>query len=181
MVEKTLARIERLDEAEIRRRARVDSANLEARERRERRLERAANDQKHVEAQAEWDETLQPWGKSAPMARADEDLIDYRKRLCRIGKKLIAPDSKLNDVHFSGLAPEWLDHTEPLLQAEVRSSINRADTVPAGTERMIVRKDELGRTVSREFVGADCFVKRMGRPGRRVTAFLDTRPLRTSY
>jgi hypothetical protein len=44
-------------------------------------------------------------------------------------------------------------------------------TVPRGEMREIVKTDANGLKV-RHFIGQDCFVKQMGRPGRRVKSFL---------
>jgi hypothetical protein len=65
------------------------------------------------------------------------------------------------------LAPSWENLLKPAIQKE---AFNPA-TVPPGEFREIKRKNPANGAVLHDFIGQDCFVKLMGRPGRHVVSF----------
>jgi hypothetical protein len=135
------------------------------------------SEQDHFDAsrkfQAYYDETLRKIGARAPQPVLGTTVNDYRRETLRNLKRTFLPQNHdLYQVQFRQLPADILQVFEPqLLQACVVECNNPAH-VPAGELRKIEEHDEYGKVRMVKWIGQDCFVKQMGRPGRRVKSFL---------
>jgi hypothetical protein len=65
-------------------------------------------------------------------------------------------------------------HVEKMMLADCNVEAHNPMHVPPGQFKMIERRNPYGQVSERVFIGQDCFVKQMGRPGRRVISFNTT-------
>src|SRR6516164_1690019 len=120
-----------------------------------------------------YDNALRKVGMRAPQPVLGTTVNDYRRETLRNLKRTFLPQNHdLYQVQFRQLPADILQVFEPqLLQACVVECNNPAH-VPAGELRKIEEHDEYGKVRMVKWIGQDCFVKQMGRPGRRVKSFL---------
>src|SRR5262249_53435179 len=108
----------------------------------------------------------------APEPVLGQTVNDYRRESLRTMKRTFLPPAHdLYKVNYRGLQSGVLKAFEPQLLAAVVVEANNPVHVPRGELRKIEEFDELGKTRMFRFVGQECFVKQMGRPGRRVISF----------
>jgi hypothetical protein len=112
----------------------------------------------------------------APQPRADEELDDYHRRLFRLARKYVSPNSDIANVRVDGLDDAVvLNNMSDMLLKELHRSKRDPRTVDdASGFRVIEKTDDIGRVCSREFIGNTSFVldPRLGhRQGRRVVNF----------
>jgi hypothetical protein len=133
-------------------------------------------EQQHFDAarqyQAYYDEYLREVGGRAPSPTLGQSVNDYRRETCRTFKRtFLPPVHDLYQVNYRGLRSDALQVFEPqLLQACVQEA-NNPNTVTPGEFRKIEVRNQYGQLQMTKFIGPECFVKQMGRPGRRVVAF----------
>jgi hypothetical protein len=130
-----------------------------------------------------YDETLtRHIGARPPDPFPGQSLIDYRIDACAAFKKTYLPQNHdLYKVNFKKTRATLRDDTtalnafleviEPQLLAACKVEANNPLHVPPGELKQINRLDQTGHVKMTEFIGQDCFVKQMMRPGRRVVGF----------
>ena len=79
----------------------------------------------------------------------------------------------LYQVQYRQLKSDALGVLEPQLLSAVVKEANNPAHVPAGELRKIEEIDPYGQVKTINWIGRDCFVKFMGRPGRHVVKFRD--------
>jgi hypothetical protein len=120
-----------------------------------------------------YDNVTRQVGLRAPQPVLGQTVNDYRRETCRMLKKAFLPrDHDLYKVNWRGLRNDALQALEPQLLTAVPVEANNPMTVPPGEFRKVEELDESGSLRIRKFIGPESFVKQMGRPGRRVVAFM---------
>jgi hypothetical protein len=137
-----------------------------------------ASEQDHFDAarkfQAFYDETLRKVGARAPQPVLGETVNNYRRETLRNLKRTFLPQNHpLYEVQYRQLKSDALGVLEPQLLSAVVKEANNPAHVPAGELRKIEEIDPYGQVKTINWIGQDCFVKQMGRPGRRVVKFRD--------
>jgi hypothetical protein len=122
--------------------------------------------------QAHYDNVLRKVGMSAPAPLLGQHPNDYRREALRTMKRAFLQNHELYRVNMRGLDdPVTLNNIEKLVfEAVPREAYNPAN-VPRGQLREIKEIDEFGALKVIHHIGQECFVKQMGRPGRRVASF----------
>jgi hypothetical protein len=139
----------------------------------------APSEQQHFDAarqyQAYYDECLREVGGRAPPPTLGQTVGDYRREVCRRFKRtFLPPIHNLYQVNYRGLRSDALQVFEPqLLQACVQEA-NNPNIVSPGEFRKIEVRNQYGQLQMTKFIGPERFVKQMGRPGRRVVAFMQS-------
>src|SRR5215831_13639044 len=120
-----------------------------------------------------YDQALRKVGMRAPEPTLGQTVNNYRRETLRALKRTFLPEvHDLYKVNYRGLKADALQALEPqLLNAVVVEAYN-PQHVPVGELRKIEELDEYGKLKTIRWIGQESFVKRMGRPGRRVTSFL---------
>ena len=136
-----------------------------------------ATEQEHFDAsrkfQAYYDEVLRKIGVRAPQPVLGTTVNDYRRETLRNLKRTFLPQNHdLYQVQFRQLPADVLGVFEPQLLNACIVEANNPAHVPPGELRKIEEYDQYGQVKTIRFVGPECFVKQMGRPGRRVKSFL---------
>src|SRR5262249_46875527 len=130
----------------------------------------------HYEAsrqfQAYFDNALRKVGMRAPSPVLGQTVNDYRRETPRMLKRTFLPQNhQFYKINMRGLPDDILPGLEPqILQAAVDEAYNPAHLEP-GQLKPIEEYDEYGKVKTVRFIGQDCFVKQMARPGRRVVGF----------
>jgi hypothetical protein len=122
--------------------------------------------------QSRYDEVLRRVGSRAPDPVLGQDELTYRQEVCRMMKQTFLPrNHELFAVQMRQLRADALNAIEPQLFAAVEvEAFNPAHVLPGELmSREVI--DPYGKTTMIKFVGPECFVKSMGRPGRRVVSF----------
>ena len=119
--------------------------------------------------QERYDSALSPWDRRAPSPTLGQTVEDYRKETLVKMKKLLPDNHKLR-ISIRRLDADTLNILDPQICRAVRDEAYNPDTVPRGEFRRVVEKDGNGAKMIR-WVGPQCFVREMGRPGRRVVSF----------
>lgn len=135
------------------------------------RMMKPKSDDEHVafaDAQARADTVYQGFGKHAPRPMEGELLMDYRKRLAT-NLKMHSPMWK--NAKLTKLDDETFGNIESQIYSDATSAAANPTDLEAGELRMVTKVDPTTGVRSNVFYGKDHFVKGMGRPGRRVTAF----------
>jgi hypothetical protein len=132
--------------------------------------------QEHFDAsrrfQEYFDSTLRQVGLRAPQPVLGQSVNDYRREVLRMAKRKFLPQNHpLYEVQYRGLKADALDALEPQLMQAVVKEANNPAHVPPGEFRKIEELDESGALRMIRFIGPECFVKQMMRPGRRVVSF----------
>jgi hypothetical protein len=103
-----------------------------------------------------------------------QSVNEYRCEVLRLLKRTFLPQNhELYRINYRGLRNDnaALAALEPQLLREVVVQANNPMNVPKGEIREIKEFDRTGTLMSSRFIGQECFVKSMGRPGRRVLGF----------
>src|SRR6516164_830425 len=135
-----------------------------------------ASPKEHFDAARRWQEHYQKEvediGLRVPSPVLGQTTNNYRREIMRLLKKTFIPQTHdLYKVQMRQLPDDVLAGFEQMLLPACRTEAFNPATVPRGEIREIVKTDANGLKV-RHFIGQDCFVKQMGRPGRRVKSFL---------
>jgi hypothetical protein len=117
------------------------------------------------------DAALEPWGLRARGPTLGEDPDQYRRDLLIQAKRLLPGSNELRHIQIRQLPRDALSNFEAQIYPAARATAYSADSVPDGQMRAIEEKDSNGLKMTR-WIGQECFVKAMGRPGRRVLGFL---------
>jgi hypothetical protein len=134
------------------------------------------SEQDHFQAarryQEYYDDVLRTVGGRAPPPTLGQTVTDYRRETCRQFKRTFLPrNHEFYRIQYRGLRNDSLQAIEPqLLQACVEEA-NNPNTVTPGEFRRIEVRNPYGQLQMTKFIGPECFVKQMGRPGRRVVSF----------
>jgi hypothetical protein len=135
-----------------------------------------ASEQEHFDAarkfQAFYDDALRKVGMRAPQPVLGQKVNDYRRETLRTIKRTFLPQThQFYKMQMRRLPDDVLPGFEPqILQAAVDAANSPVGMAP-GELRKIEEMDEYGKVKTIRFVGPDCFVKQMMRPGRRVASF----------
>jgi hypothetical protein len=134
-------------------------------------LMKPKSDDEHAafaDAQARADAVFNGFGQRAPRPLEGEALLDYRKRLAT---KLKSYSPVWKSVKFSRLDDEAFGIAETQVYADAISAASNPTDLEAGELRQVTKTDPSTGVRTIVFYGKDCFVKQMGRPGRRVQSF----------
>jgi hypothetical protein len=156
------------DSVGILRRQIADQATVIARLERMMKPKTDAEHAAFADAQARADAVYQGFGKHAPRPLEGEDLLDYRKRLAT---NLKMHSARWKDGKLSRLDDENFAQVESQIYDDAASAAANPVDLDAGELRMVTKIDPTTGVRSNIFYGKESFVKQMGRPGRRVSAF----------
>ena len=121
-----------------------------------------------------YDSALRKVGMRAPEPVLGETVSHYRRETLRnLKRTFLPPAHDLYQVQYRQLKSDALGVLEPQLLSAVVKEANNPAHVPAGELRKIEEIDPYGQVKTINWIGQDCFVKQMGRPGRRVVKFRD--------
>jgi hypothetical protein len=123
--------------------------------------------------QARADSALEPWGVRAPPPVMSDDPRypeQYRRKLAYLAKKRLPEDHELRTFQVKHIPLDVLETVEPQIFRACRDSAHRPDSVPPGQMRRVEQTDQNGLKIV-SWIGAESFVKELGRPGRRVVSF----------
>jgi hypothetical protein len=108
------------------------------------------------------------------MPQAGQKGGDYRRTALQTFADSLLPQShqfaKMPWTDKERMPYDVLENFEPQLLKHCVTEYQNPANVPKGELREIKKTDTNGAKFV-EFIGQDCFVKFMGRPGRRVTSF----------
>jgi hypothetical protein len=122
--------------------------------------------------QEEFDNTLQDIGSRAMKPVLGQSAANYvRESMRTIKKTFLPPGHPLYAVNMRGLDASAIHPIWSQLKQAAREEAYNPVTVPEGEFREIIRTDQRNGMKIHDFVGRDCFVKFMNRPGRRVVSF----------
>jgi hypothetical protein len=135
-----------------------------------------ATEQEHYDAarkyQAYYDDFFRQVGERAPQPTLGQSLNDYRRETLRTAKKRYLPQThQLYSVQCRALPADALNVLEPQILTSCVAEAQNPAHVPPGEIRKLERLDDTGRVRFIDWIGEDCFVKQMMRPGRRVVSF----------
>jgi hypothetical protein len=124
------------------------------------------------EYQAHYNKTLADIGWQAPLPKAGQTGGGYRRQsLQHFADSLLPQNHQYAKMDWKTLPYEAVKNFETeMLQACVDEYRNPAN-VRKGELRMITGTDPQTGMKFNKFYGQDCFVKFLGRPGRRVVSF----------
>lgn len=122
--------------------------------------------------QQRYDEALREIGVRAPEPILGQNPSDYRRETLRKIKLNHLQNHELYKINVRGLPSEVLDNFEPMIINAAITEAQNPMNVPPSELRQIDKFDTYGNLRERRFIGHDCFVKAMSRPGRRVASFL---------
>jgi hypothetical protein len=169
----------------------------EERERREQREAKArADDAAHLlsrehlmeldahkrEIQSRCDAALEPWGQRAPPPVAGEGVRAYQRRLLALAQKRLPDGHRMRQFDFTdpeSVPKDVLANFEGEVYRDAAGAARRNDSTPSGTLREVIKIDPRNGHKVHEFYG-ECFVREMGRPGRRVLGFWSPQGYRTT-
>jgi hypothetical protein len=121
--------------------------------------------------QQRYDDALRNVGFRAPQPILGQHPDQYRRETLRTLKRTFLNNHPLHKINMRGLPDDVLPQFEKqVLDAAISEATNPAN-VPLGELRKVERFDQLGRVAEINFIGQECFVKQMSRPGRRVVSF----------
>jgi hypothetical protein len=117
---------------------------------------------------------LEPIGFQSPTPKAGQRGGEYRRQALQTFADSLLPQShtfaQMPWTDKERMPYDVLKNFEPQLLQHCVTEYQNPANVPYGTLREITKTTTNGaKTIT--FVGQDCFVKFMGRPGRRVTSF----------
>jgi hypothetical protein len=122
-----------------------------------------------VTTQEVWEETFAKLGRSCPAQRADENDVDFQRRLSRIGRRYIPAGEQIARVKFDHTMPDVaVPKFAEMMRTAVERNMYRTDNMAPGEMKPIMVLDEQSGSRQRHWVGPDCFVKEMSQPCRRV-------------
>jgi hypothetical protein len=104
--------------------------------------------------QERWDSTFAKLDRSCPAQRADEDPVDYLRRLSRIGRKYIPEGEQIARVKFDHTLPDAVvPKYSELMRQCVEKNLYRTDNMEPGEVRAVMRIDENTGQKIREYYG----------------------------
>jgi hypothetical protein len=129
----------------------------------------------NVQAQEWWDPVYQKLGTRARAPVEGEDHWRYRADMAVQAKNNLPITNPLTgNLQLRRLARQSdksaFRNYEKQIHAEVAAWAGSNDSAPTGRLREVTEVDNNGLKITK-FLGAECFVKEMGRPGRRVVSF----------
>jgi hypothetical protein len=122
--------------------------------------------------QAEWEETFQKLGRSAPAQRADEGDLQYLRRVSRVGRRYIPAGEEIAQVAFDHTMPDSAVRTfSEQMRQRVEANLRRTDNLDPNdpTYRVVHVTDENTGMKIREFYRARPFTDDFSTPCRKVT------------
>jgi hypothetical protein len=122
--------------------------------------------------QAQWEETFQKLGRSAPAQRADESDLAYLRRVSRVGRKYIPANEEICSVRFDSTMPDAVvPKFSEMIRARVEANLRRTDNLDPNDPnyRVVHVTDESTGMKIREFYRARPFTDDFKLPLRRVT------------
>jgi hypothetical protein len=130
----------------------------------------------NVEAQAWWDPLYQKLGTRARAPVEGEDHWQYRADMAVKAKSNLPKTHELaRNLQLRKLARDENKTAFRAFERQIHDAFDAyvvsADSAPTGEIREIKEYDQTGTLRSSKFIGQNCFVKAMGRPGRRVLSF----------
>ena len=133
-------------------------------------------EQEHFDAarkfQAHYDDVLRQVGMRAPQPILGQTVNRYRRETMRTMKRTYLPQNHpLYAVNMRGLPADSITPIETQLLPAVVVEANNPATVPKGEFRRVDEIDAHGGLRTTRWIGQECFVKQMGRPGRLVVSF----------
>jgi hypothetical protein len=121
---------------------------------------------------AQWDETFQKLGRSAPAPHADESDLQYLRRVSRIGRRYIPAGEEIAKVAFDSSMPDSAVRTfSEQMRQRVEANLRRTDNLDPNdpTYKVVhVTDDNTGMKI-REFFRARPFADDFGTRCRRVS------------
>jgi hypothetical protein len=121
---------------------------------------------------AQWDETFQKLGRSAPAPHADESDLQYLRRVSRIGRRYIPAGEEIAKVAFDSSMPDSAVHAfSEQMRQRVEANLRRTDNLDPNdpTYRTVFVTDDNTGMKIREFFRARPFTDDFGTACRRVT------------
>jgi hypothetical protein len=121
--------------------------------------------------QAQWEETFQKLGRSAPAQKADENDMAYLRRVSRVGKRYIPAGEEIASVNFSELPDAVVPKFSEMVRARVEANLRRTDNLDPNDPnyRVVHITDPNTNMKIREFYRARPFTDDFKLPLRRVT------------
>jgi hypothetical protein len=128
------------------------------------------------EYQEYYQNELSEVGIRIPAPVLGQTVNDYRRETLRNLKRTFLPrDHDLYQVQCRGLKNDSLQAFEPQFLKSFVAEQKNPNTVPPGEFREVNKLDPYtGRVMEKDFYGPESFVKRLGRAGRRVVAFMQS-------
>jgi hypothetical protein len=119
---------------------------------------------------AQWDETFQKLGRTAPAQGAGESVYDYQRRLAGLGSKYIPRGEQIAGVDFSRLPNETVGQFSEMMRERVEANLRRTNNLDPDdkTYRTVLVTDANTNGKVREFYRARPFTDDFKLPGRRV-------------
>lgn len=124
-----------------------------------------------VGPQAQWEETFQKLGRSAPAPRADERDLDYLRRVSRVGRRYIPAGEEIAAVRFDSTMPDAVvPKFSEMMRARVEANLRRTDNMDPNDPnyRVVHVTDENTGMRIREFYRARPFTDDFKLQTRRV-------------
>ena len=121
---------------------------------------------------AQWDETFQKLGRSAPAPHADESDLQYLRRVSRIGRRYIPAGEEIAKVAFDSSMPDSAVRTfSEQMRQRVEANLRRTDNLDPNdpTYKVVHVTDENTGMKIREFFRARPFTDDFGTRCRRVS------------
>jgi hypothetical protein len=121
--------------------------------------------------QAQWEETFQKLGRSAPSQRADEGDLQYLRRVSRVGRRYIPAGEEIAQVAFDHTMPDSAVRTfSEQMRQRVEANLRRTDNLDPNDPnyRTVHVTDENTGMKIREFYRARPFTDDFSLPTRRV-------------
>jgi hypothetical protein len=117
------------------------------------------------------DNSLQPWGVSAPVSKIDENVDAYRRRLLSEAQQLLPDDHEYRNVPVDRMPHDVLPGYEDWIYSACKQFAYDPSTVPVDAPlREVKETDPNGLRVTR-FIGQRSFIHDFTTPGRRVASF----------
>jgi hypothetical protein len=131
---------------------------------------------KFTATQQIFNDALSGFGRSVEPAPEGMSYTKYLRKCTADAAQYLPADSDYKKFDYTdpdSVSREILTKFADKVLNGVRRAVWDGDTVAKGQERKVVVKDPLtNQTQYVSYVGKDCFVKNMGRPGRRVVNFM---------
>jgi hypothetical protein len=135
------------------------------------------NEQDHLETARQWqayyqDSLREAGGMDVPAPKLGQSVNAYRRETARLIKReYLPPSHEYYKIQWRGLPSDVLDRLEPeLIKTAVKEAWNPAYVPPGQLRERVITDARTGHKEHR-FIGQQCFVKQMMRPGRRVSSF----------
>jgi hypothetical protein len=124
-----------------------------------------------VGPQAQWEETFQKLGRSAPAPRADESDVAYLRRVSRVGRKYIPAGEEICSVAFDHTMPDAVvPKFSEMMRERVEANLRRVDNMDPNDPNcrtVLVTDPNTGMKI-REFFRPRPFTDDFSTPCRKV-------------